>query len=100
MRRGTTFTRLDSVSDGFLRRSAKGDSALLWLRTRWDRIVGEPLSRKVTPRTLEGNRLTIDLLDPLWRKPVLATIPELERKLAAEMPQIRPKVILREPAES
>ena len=100
MRRGTTFTRLDSVADGFLRRSARGDSALLWLRTRWDRIVGEPLSRKVIPRSLEGSRLTLDLLDPLWRKPVLATIPELERKLAAEMPQIRPKVILREPAES
>jgi hypothetical protein len=94
--RRDTFTRLDSVADGLLRRSAKGENALLWLRTRWDRIVGEPLSRKVTPRALEGNRLTLDLLDPHWRKPVLATLPELERKLAAEMPEIRPKVVLTE----
>ncbi|MFN2387100.1 MAG: DciA family protein [Thermoanaerobaculia bacterium] len=100
MKRGTSFTRLDSVADGLLRRSAKGENALLWLRTRWGRIVGEPLSRKVAPRALEGNRLTLELLDPLWKKPVLATLPELERKLAAEMPQIRPKVVLREPAES
>jgi Dna[CI] antecedent, DciA len=94
-RRGDSFTRLDSVADGLLRRSARGESALLWLQARWDRIVGEPLARKVTPRSLEGSRLTLELLDPLWRKPVAATLPELERKLASEMPEIKPKVTLR-----
>jgi Dna[CI] antecedent DciA-like protein len=90
-----TFTRLDTVADGMLRREARGDSALLWLRARWGRIVGEPLSRKVAPASLEAGRLTLDLLDPTWRKPILATLPELERKLAAEMPEIRPRVTLR-----
>lgn len=94
-RRGDSFTRLDSVADGLLRRSARGENALLWLQARWDRIVGEPLARKVTPRSLEGSRLTLELLDPLWRKPVAATLPELERRLASEMPEIRPKVFLR-----
>jgi hypothetical protein len=93
-RRADPFTRLDSVADGLLRRSARGESALLWLQARWDRIVGQPLARKVAPRSLEGSRLTLELLDPLWRKPVAATLPELERKLASEMPEIRPKVTL------
>jgi hypothetical protein len=94
-RRGDSFTRLDSVADGLLRRSARGESALLWLQARWDRIVGEPLARKITPYSLEGGRLTLELLDPLWRKPVQATLLELERKLAGEMPEIRPRVVLR-----
>ena len=88
-------TRLDAASDGLLRRMAKGEDALLWIRARWDRIVGEPLARKVEPVELLGRRLTLQLLDPAWRKPVQATLPELERKLAFEVPEIRPKVTLR-----
>ena len=97
MKRGTerSLTRLDAAADGLLRRMAKGDDALLWIRARWDRIVGEPLSRKVEPVELRGRRLTLQLLDPAWRKPVQATLPELERKLALEVPEIRPKVTLR-----
>jgi hypothetical protein len=88
-------TRLDAAADGLLRRMAKGEDALLWIRARWDRIVGEPLARKVEPVSLSGRRLTLALLDPAWRKPVQATLPELERKLAYEVPEIRPKVTLR-----
>jgi hypothetical protein len=44
---------------------------------------------------LSGRRLTLQLLDPAWRKPVQATLPELERKLAYEIPEIKPKVTLR-----
>jgi len=95
VKRRETFTRLDAVADGLLRRSASGDTALLWLQTRWGRIVGEPLSRKVVPANLEGGRLTLELLDPVWRVPVLATLPELERRLALEMPGVRPRVTLR-----
>ncbi|MEP6801423.1 MAG: DciA family protein [Acidobacteriota bacterium] len=90
-----TFVRLDSLADGLLRRMNKGDTALLWLRSRWGRIVGEPLARKIQPTGLSGRRLTISLLDPTWKKPVEATLPELERRLAEEMPELKPKIILK-----
>ena len=38
---------------------------------------------------------TVSLLDAAWRKPVEATLPELEKKLAQELPEIKPKVTLR-----
>jgi hypothetical protein len=88
-------TRLDAASNGLLRRMARGEDALLWIRARWDRIVGEPLARKIEPVDLSGRRLTLQLLDPAWRKPVQATLPELERKLAFEIPEIKPKVFLK-----
>jgi len=93
--RKSSFTPLDAASAGMLRRIAGGDGALAWLQARWDRIVGEPLSRKIEPTALSGRRLTVSLLDPSWRKPVEATLPDLEKKLAAEMPEIRPRVTLR-----
>jgi hypothetical protein len=91
----TDFTRLDTAADGLLRRMAKGETALAWLQARWGRIVGEPLSRKIEPTALVGRRLTISLLDPAWRKPVQATLTELEAKLARELPEVRPKITLR-----
>ena len=90
-----SFSTLDAAADGLLRRLAKGDVALTWLQARWGRIVGEPLARKISPTALDGRRLTVSLLDPTWRRPVEATLAELERKLAAEMPEIRPRVTLR-----
>ena len=89
------FTRLDAAADGLLRRMARGETALAWLQARWGRIVGEPLSRKIEPTALIGRRLTISLLDPAWRKPVQATLPELEAKLARELPEVKPKITLR-----
>ena len=86
--------RLESASDGLLRRLARGEDALLWIQARWDRIVGQPLSRKIEPVALNGRRLTLKLLDPSWRKPIQAALPELERKLAYEVPEVRPKVLL------
>jgi hypothetical protein len=94
-RRSDSLTRLDAASDGLLRRMAKGEDALLWIQARWDRIVGQPLARKVEPASLRGRRLTLRLLDPAWRKPVEATLPDLERKLAYEVPEIRPIVTLK-----
>jgi Dna[CI] antecedent DciA-like protein len=91
----SSFSSLDAAADGLLRRMARGDNALAWLQARWGRIVGEPLSRKIEPTALQGRRLTVSLLDPAWRKPVEATLPELERKLAVEMPEVKPKVTLR-----
>jgi hypothetical protein len=91
----TDFTRLDAAADGLLRRMAKGETALAWLQARWGRIVGEPLSRKIEPTSLVGRRLTVSLLDPAWKKPVLATLPELERMLARELPEVKPKITLR-----
>ena len=91
----SSFSSIDAAADGMLRRMARGDNALTWLQARWGRIVGEPLSRKIEPTALSGRRLTVSLLDPTWRKPVEATLPALERKLAQEMPEIRPKVTLR-----
>jgi hypothetical protein len=88
------FTRLDDAADGLLRRMAKGDTALAWLQARWGRIVGEPLSHKIEPTGLTGRRLTVSLLDPAWKKAVTATLPELEAKLAREMPELKPKVVL------
>ena len=85
---GRSFTRLDAAADGLLRRMAKGETALAWLQARWGRIVGEPLSRKIEPTALSGRRLTVSLLDPAWKKAVEATLAELERKLALEMPEI------------
>lgn len=90
-----SFTRLDTMADGLLRRITKGESALLWIRARWDRIVGEPLARKIEPTELSGRRLTLRLLDPAWRRAVEATLPELERRLALEVPEIKPSVVLR-----
>lgn len=91
----TDFTRLDAAADGLLRRMAKGETALAWLQARWGRIVGEPLSRKIEPTALVGRRLIVSLLDPAWRKPVQATLTELEAKLARELPEVRPKITLR-----
>ena len=93
-KRAESFTRLDAAADGLLRKMARGEDALLWIRARWDRIVGEPLARKIEPVALSGRRLTVKILDPAWRKPVQATLPELERKLAHEVPEIRPRVNL------
>ena len=91
----SSFTRLDAIADGFLRSATKGESTLMWIQARWGRIVGEPLSRKIQPTSLHGRTLTVSLLDPAWKKPVQATLPELERKLAVELPAVRPRVTLR-----
>lgn len=91
----SSFSSLDATADGLLRRMARGENALAWIQARWGRIVGEPLSRKIEPTALTGRRLTVSLLDASWRKPVEATLPELEKKLAQELPEIRPKVTLR-----
>jgi len=91
----SSFTRLDAIADGFLRSATKGESTLMWLQARWGRIVGEPLSRKIQPTALHGRTLTVSLLDASWRKPVQATLPELERKLAVELPAVKPRVTLR-----
>ncbi|HEV8611288.1 MAG TPA: DciA family protein [Thermoanaerobaculia bacterium] len=90
------FSPIDAAADGVLRRMSSGESALLWIRARWPRIVGEPLSRKIAPAELAGRRLTLSLLDPAWRKPIEAALPELERRLAVELPGVRPRVHLRE----
>jgi hypothetical protein len=74
---------------------ARGDNALAWLQVRWGRIVGEPLSRKIQPTALVGRRLTVSLLDPSWKRPVEATLKELEAKLAVEMPEVKTRVTLR-----
>ena len=94
-RKKSSFSSLDAAADGLLRRMARGDNALAWIQARWDRIVGEPLSRKIEPTALAGRRLTVSLLDPAWKTPVEATLAELERKLSVEMPEIKPKVTLR-----
>ena len=91
----SSFSSLDVAADGLLRRMAKGDNALAWLQARWGRIVGEPLSRKIEPVSLHGRRLTVSLLDPSWKKPIEAALPELERKLSVEMPEVKPRVTLR-----
>jgi hypothetical protein len=95
IRKKSTFSTLDSAADGLLRRMARGENALTWIQARWDRIVGQPLSRKIQPTALAGRRLTVSLLDPSWKKPVEATLPELERKLSVELPELKPKVTLR-----
>jgi hypothetical protein len=91
----SAFTRLDAAADGLLRRMARGDTALAWLQARWGRIVGEPLARKIEPSALDGNRLTLVLRDPAWKKAVAATLPELEARLARELPELKPRIILR-----
>ncbi len=95
MTRKSSFSSIDAAADGLLRKMARGDNALAWLQARWGRIVGEPLSRKIEPTALHGRRLTVSLLDPAWRKPVEAALDELERKLASEMPEVRPRVTLK-----
>lgn len=95
MKKRSSFSSIDTAADGMLRRMARGDNALTWLQARWGRIVGEPLSRKIEPTALSGRRLTVSLLDPTWRRPVEATLPALEKKLAVEMPELKPRVTLR-----
>ena len=90
------FSPIETAADGALRRMSSGEDAILWIRARWPRIVGEPLARKIAPVDLSGHRLTLALLDPAWRRPIEATLPELERRLALELPRIRPRVTLRE----
>jgi len=91
----SSFSSLDAAAAGLLRRMARGDNALAWLQARWSRIVGEPLAHKIEPIALVGRRLTVSLLDPAWRAPVEATLDELEKKLAVEMPEVKPRVTLR-----
>ena len=91
MRRGSSFTPVDRAAEGLLRRVTKGESSLLWLRARWPRIVGEPLSRKIQPAELSGKRLTLTLLDPSWRNPVEAIA------RAASDPAYLPKSVRAEP---
>ena len=93
--RPSHFSPLDAAADGVLRRMSSGESALLWIRARWPRIVGEPLSRKIVPAELSGRRLTLALLDSAWQKPIEAALPELERRLSLELPGVRPRVTLR-----
>jgi len=94
-RRGAeSFTRLDATADRLLRDMSRGDEALRWIRARWGRIVGEPLCRKIEPSALNGRCLTLRLLDPAWRRPVEATLAELEARLAHEVPGVKPKVVL------
>jgi len=95
MKKKSSFSSLDAAADGLLRRMARGDNALAWIQARWGRIVGEPLSRKIEPTGLLGRKLTVRVLDPAWKKPVEATLPELEKRLAQELPEIRPRVTLR-----
>jgi hypothetical protein len=90
------FVRVDAAADGLMRRLARGETALAWLEARWSRIVGEPLARKIVPAALDGRRLTLRLMDPAWKKAVAATLPELEEKLAREMPDVKPRVSLKE----
>lgn len=90
------FSSLEAAADGVVRRMSSGEGALLWIQARWPRIVGEPLSRKIVPLELSGHRLTLSLTDPAWKKPIEAAIPELERRLAVELPRVRPRVFLRE----
>jgi hypothetical protein len=89
------FSPLETATDGVLRRMSAGDSALLWIQARWPRLVGEPLSRKIVPSSLSGRRLTLSLLDSAWRKPIEAALPELQRKLSYELPDVRPTVHLK-----
>ena len=91
----SSFSPIDTAADGLLRRMARGDNALAWLQARWKRIVGEPLSRKIEPVSLHGRRLTVSLLDPSWKRPIESALPELEKKLAVEMPEVKPRVTLR-----
>jgi hypothetical protein len=98
-RPGAGFSRLEAATDGLLRKMSAGDGALLWIQARWPRLVGEPLARKIAPASLSGRRLTLSLLDPGWKKPVEAALGELERKLAFELPQLRPRVVLRSPED-
>jgi len=91
----SSFSPLDAAADGLLRRMARGDNALAWLQARWGRIVGEPLSRKIEPTALSGRRLTVALLDASWKAPVEAMLPELEKRLAVEMPEVKPCVTLK-----
>lgn len=93
-----SFTRLGAMGEGLLRRMVRRQDTFLWIQARWGHIVGEPLSRKIEPAELSGRRLIVSLLDPAWKKPVEATLPELERKLARELPDLRPSIMLREPA--
>lgn len=93
------FSAIDAAADGVLRRMSSGESALLWIQARWPRIVGGPLARKVIPAALSGRRLTLSLLDPAWRKPVEGMLPEIERKLAYEVPGVQPRVVLKESGE-
>ena len=95
MKKRSSFSSLDAAADGLLRRMARGDNALTWIQARWGRIVGEPLSRKIQPTALSGRRLTVSLIDPSWKKPIEATLPELEKKLALELPEVKPKVVLK-----
>jgi len=95
MKKRSSFSSLDAAADGLLRRMARGDNALTWIQARWGRIVGEPLSRKIQPTALSGRRLTVSLIDPSWKKPIEATLPELEKKLAVELSNLKPKVTLR-----
>jgi hypothetical protein len=37
----------------------------------------------------------LKLLDPAWKKPVQATLAELEKKLAYEVPEVKPRVTLK-----
>jgi hypothetical protein len=98
-RPGAGVSRLEQATDGLLRKMSAGDGALLWIQARWPRLVGEPLARKIAPASLSGRRLTLSLLDPGWKKPVEAALGELERKLAFELPRLRPRVVLRSPEE-
>lgn len=95
MKKRSSFSSLDAAADGLLRRMARGDNALTWIQARWGRIVGEPLSRKIQPTALSGRRLTVSLIDPSWKKPIEATLPELEKKLALELPDLKPRVVLK-----
>jgi hypothetical protein len=80
----STFTSLDATADGLLRRMGRGDNALAWLQARWGRIVGS--RRKIEPTAPRADAHGVPPR-PGLEEAGEATLGELEKKLAVEMPR-------------
>jgi Dna[CI] antecedent, DciA len=85
LRRRRPLQPLGGAADRALYRVAHSASAFSWLSARWGDLVGPHLASRVVPESLVAGTLKLRVLEPSWRRAVEDMLPEIERRVAAEI---------------
>jgi Dna[CI] antecedent, DciA len=94
VRRRLPLQPLGAAADRALSRVAHSVSGFSWVAARWPELVGSHLASRVVPESLEAGTLRLRVLEPTWRRAVEAMLPEIERRVAAEIGGSRLRVEL------
>ena len=80
--------KIGSIQSPVLRDLFRREEArLAQMRARWCELVGEALSRRVSPAGFDGGTLRLRPDDVRWEKAAVALAPELAEKLRREVPE-------------